>query len=500
MTPHLVDVAERTISRKKVAGQPPARWLRLAVTGLAMLLLSATWARAGGNGRRTAVVEVVERVKAAVVNIRSERTVGQVSEEMFSLAPSQNRINGMGTGIIIDPRGYIVTNQHVVDDVNVISIRLADGTSASARVIARDADSDLALLKIDTSRPLPVVPFGTASDLMVGETVIAIGNAYGYEHTVTVGVVSALKRDVTLNKDISYKSLIQTDASINPGNSGGPLLNINGELIGVNVAIRAGAQGIGFAIPVDNMIRVTADMFAARRKNGTWHGMICRDRLEPIHAAKTKAGVAGDALTSLAPVTDAGTETTGAPTEVLGQRRELLVERVDSSGPAARAGLKNGDVLTRVGNMAVTCSLDLERAMLDRNIGDKVPVSLLRDGAEKRVELVLQDSEKTNPHAADLAWKKLGVKLSPVAAEFVNRANPQLRGGLLVLDLRADSTAAKAGLQRGDILIGLHQWEMLSLDNVSFVLTHPDLASFNPLKFYLIRSGQVHRGWLQSID
>src|SRR5438128_1207596 len=203
------------------------------------------------NPRRTAIVEVVERVRGAVVNIHSERTVlGPASEELFAHTPSQNRINGMGTGVVIDPRGYIVTNQHVVEDVNVIRVRLADGTTHSARVLTRDHDSDLALLKIDVSRPLPTMPLGTSSDLMVGETVIAIGNAYGYEHTVTVGVISALKRDVTLNKEISYKQLIQTDAAINPGNSGWPLLNVNGHLLAVNVAIRAGAQRIGFAIPV----------------------------------------------------------------------------------------------------------------------------------------------------------------------------------------------------------------------------------------------------------
>src|SRR5262249_29825556 len=155
------------------------------------------------------------------------------------------------TGILIDPRGYIVTNQHVVDEVSLIRVRLNDGTTHSARVVAREFEADLALLKVDVGRSLPIMPLGTANDLMVGETVIAIGNAYGYEHTVSVGVVSAIKRDVTLNKEVSYKSLIQTDASINPGNSGGPLLNVNGELVGVNVAIRAGAQGIGFAIPVD---------------------------------------------------------------------------------------------------------------------------------------------------------------------------------------------------------------------------------------------------------
>src|SRR5438132_8109448 len=249
-----------------------------AVLTVAIAFFPARVLAAPPNPRRTAVVEVVERVRAAVVNIHSERTVrGPATEELFAHAPSQNRINGMGTGIIIDPRGYIVTNQHVVEDVSVIRVRLSDGTTHSARVLTRDHDSDLALLKVDLGRPLPTMPLGTSSDLMVGETVIAIGNAYGYEHTVTVGVISALKRDVTLNKEISYKQLIQTDAAINPGNSGGPLLNVNGELIGVNVAIRAGAQGIGFAIPVDSMLRTTADMLSVRRRNGTWHGLVCRD-------------------------------------------------------------------------------------------------------------------------------------------------------------------------------------------------------------------------------
>src|SRR5262249_23250599 len=177
------------------------------------------------QNRRTPVVDLVERVKAAVVNIHSERTVqgAAAAGEALAAAPS-GRVNGMGTGIVIDPRGYIVTNYHVVEDVNVIRVRLSDGTSQSALVLARSHEADLALLKIDVARPLPVMPLGTAQDVMVGETVVAIGNPYGYEHTVSQGVVSAVKRDVTLNKDISYRSLIQTDASINPGNSGGPLL------------------------------------------------------------------------------------------------------------------------------------------------------------------------------------------------------------------------------------------------------------------------------------
>src|SRR5439155_24952381 len=167
-----------------------------------------------------------------------------------------------------------------------LRIKLADGTAAHATVVARSPETDLALLKIDVGRLLPTMPLGTANDLMVGETVVAIGNAYGYEHTVSVGVVSAVKRDVTLNKELSYKQLIQTHASINPGNSGGPLLNINGELVGVNVAIRAGAQGIGVAIPVDATLRVVADMLSVRRRNGTWHGLVCRDCVGEAEADK----------------------------------------------------------------------------------------------------------------------------------------------------------------------------------------------------------------------
>jgi serine protease Do len=297
--------------------------------------------------------------------------------------------------------------------------------------------------------------------------VIAIGNAYGYEHTVSVGVVSAIKRDVTLNKEISYKSLIQTDASINPGNSGGPLLNINGELVGLNVAIRAGAQGIGFAIPVDSMIRVVGDMFRARRRQVSYDGLVCRDRLDD------------------------------SPD---GPMRTVIVDRTEPNSPAAAAGLRNGDVVEDVGNLHVACSFDVERALLDRAPGQHVPLVVRRDGKEQQADLVLQGPERGRPASLDLVWRKLGVRLAPVDAELVSRVNPQLHGGLEVLAVDSEGVAAKAGIRRGDILVGLHQWETLTVDNVAFVLTHPDLASFNPLSFYLVRSGQVRRGWLQQVD
>jgi len=447
----------------------PALILLLAAAASPAQTPAPPLAPPSANPRRTPLVELVERVKGAVVNIHSERTVqgGSGSEELFALAPSQSRVNGMGTGIIIDPRGYIITNQHVVEDVNVIRVRLADGGNYTARVVARDGEQDLALLKIDASKPLSVMPVGTASDLMVGESVVAIGNAYGYEHTVTRGIVSAIKRDVTLNKDVAYKSLIQTDASINPGNSGGPLININGDLIGVNVAIRAGAQGIGFAIPVDTMLRVAADMLSVRKRNGISHGLVLKDRVDA--AAQP-------------------------------QLRTVAVERADAGGAAAQAGIHKGDVLVRVNEQPVTTALEVERALLDRRTGDRVPVVLQRGAEEKRVELVLVSADKAALPPVELVYRKLGVKLAPAGAETITKVNQHLHGGLAVSEVVADGVASKAGIQKGDILVGLHQWETVTLDNVAFVLTHPDLASFNPLRFYIVRAGQVHRGWLQQVD
>jgi serine protease Do len=412
--------------------------------------------------RQTPVVEAVKRVRAAVVNIHSERTVSaqMTREELLALAPSQNRINGMGTGIIIDPRGYIITNQHVVDEVSKINVRLSDGTTAPATILARDSETDLALLKIDGNRQLPVMPLGTASDLMVGETVIAIGNAYGYENTVTLGVVSALGRDVILNKDVSYKSLIQTCASINPGNSGGPLINIYGDLVGVNVAIRAGAQGIGFAIPVDTMIRASAAMLATKPHSGVQHGLAVKDEI-------------------LNPHDDSGVI------------RQAIVERVEAGTPAGKAGVQKGDVVLKVNDTPIATSLDLERALLDLQAGDKVALVVKRDGAEQKLALLLDS----------LPWRKLGVCLQTVSVDMVTRTHPQLHGGMLVSDVRSDSPAAKAGIQRNDILLGLglgsgpdQQWEMLTMDSVLFVLNHPDLATVHALKFYVLRSGAIHRG------
>jgi serine protease Do len=428
------------------------------------------------NMRRTPIVEAVERVRDAVVNIHSERAVRTAAgDELFSNNGSQSRINGMGTGILIDPRGFIITNQHVVEDVALIRVRLADGTSANAHLVARDTECDLALLKIDVDRPLATMPLGTTRDLMVGETVIAVGNAYGYEHTVTVGVVSAVSRDVSLNKEVSYKSLIQTDASINPGNSGGPLLNVHGELIGVNVAIRAGAQGIGFAIPVDTMIRVASRMLASRAPQGS---------------ARSRLGMVVKDEVRLAPPGSSPGETAGL--------RSVVVDHLDSGGVAARAGLERGDILLAAADTPIAASLDLERALFERSAGERLALRYRRNGREQTAQITLEA-------AGDPIWQKLGLRMRPVGSDAVRirpvagpdsfRTNsPQFRGGLVVIEVRPDSPAQRSGVLPGDILVGLDKFEMLSNDNVQYVLNQNEAAGPQPLKFYVLRNNQLQDG------
>ena len=465
---------------------PPGRLSRAWAAGRKLLLSAALVGPAAGLAadppaalpRKDGLVAVVDRVKASVVNIHSERTVNQGGDDPFRPAAlSPQRVNGMGSGIVLDPRGYIVTNHHVVDDVQSLRVRLVDGANCPARVVAVDKEADLAIIKIDPPKPLNVVPLGTAQDLMLAETVIAIGNAYGYEHTVTIGHVSAMKRDVTLNKEVSYKSLIQTDTAINPGNSGGPLFNKLGEVVGVNVAIRAGAQNIAFAIPVDSMIVRAADMMSVRRREGLRHGLVAADKVERT-------------------------------TDDLAARRWVTVSRTEPNSPAEAAGFKAGDVVEMVGEVPVSTTIDLERAFLDRPAGTALPVRVRRspDGSAsgEPVTLSLAAAPGGGPTAGltatEAVWRRAGLRVTPVGPAAVSAIDRQLRGGLLIQEVAVGGPAARAGLVKGDLLIGLHLWESITVDNVLFVMNHKDLESFSPVKAYFVRDGQRRQTLLTNID
>jgi serine protease Do len=370
------------------------------------------------------------------------------------------RVNGMGTGVIIDPRGYVVTNHHVVDGVRQIQVTLADGSRHTAKLIQRDSETDLAIIKFQTSQPQPVIKIGTSSDLMPGEPVIAIGNAYGYDHTVTRGIVSALHRSVQVSDAQHYDDLIQTDAAINPGNSGGPLLNIDGEMIGINVAVRAGAQGIGFAIPADEVVAVASELLAAQAAEKNWDGL----KLKEAGSGGTQAAV---------------------------------VSAVDEKSPAEAAGLKPGDVILQVGNTKAQRPLDFYRAVVDLGAGDQVAVSVRRGGEKLNLALTLAKPVAGTRNVSKYVWDTLGLELKPVPSrEFQEHYRSPYRGGLMVTAVRPESPAAEQGLRRGDVLVGLHIWETVALEHVKYVLNRPDFSSFNPLRFIIIRGKESYYGYL----
>jgi serine protease Do len=264
----------------------------------------------------------------------------------------------IGTGIVIDERGYIITNRHVVQNGLEINIVLFDGSSYTAAVDFDEASHDLAVLKIQASRRFKALRLGPASDLMVGEEVIAIGNPFGYTNSVSKGIISAVGREIEMPGGLTLTNLIQTTASINPGNSGGPLLNINGELIGINVALRQDAQGIAFALNADTVLQVLSRRLSASRRTGYYHGLDVREK-----------------------VSEDGEE-----------RSRVMVHDVAENTPAAAAGLKEGDQIVRLGDYFVVNRFDVERALWDTHVGDKVTVTVVRGGRQLNVEMPLNGS------------------------------------------------------------------------------------------------------------
>ena len=419
------------------------------------------------------MVDSVERVKLSVVSISSEKNAASTSRWPFKPEESQRpRVSGMGTGVIVDARGFILTNHHVVEKVQGIEVHLFDGTSLPARVIQADREMDLAVLKVDSPRPLSPVAIGTSSDLMLGETVITIGNAFGYENTISKGIVSALKRNVTLSDDQVYRNLIQTDACINPGNSGGPLINVDGELVGINVATRSGAQGIGFALPIDDVKRVATEMMSTRRLALKWHGLVSGESWQ-------------------------------------GDQRRVVLGEVQPSSPAEAAGFRPGDQLIRVGDLAITSPLDVERALLDAQPGQPTRVLVRRDGRDQELPIDVRPlgragSPAANPDATNQVWRALGLKTTPVDSAYVALADPRLHGGLYVESVTPDSPGGRASIQKGDILVGIdvgpRHWETVRPDGVLFILQQAEASRTQSLPFYFVRSNRIYPGAMSMAD
>jgi serine protease Do len=437
-----------------------APWPRLAL--LLVVSAGATLANPSlaSDLRHSAIVKAVQEAEPAVVNIHGRKTV-RAETAPVGAADSLKQVNGMGTGVIIDARGYILTNFHVVEGVSNIQVSLADGKPAVARLIANDPKTDLAVIKIDSKEPLPVIRFGTSCDLLKGEPVIAIGNAYGYEHTVTYGIISALHRNVQVSDEQKYNDLIQSSADINPGNSGGPLVNIDGETIGINVAVRVGAQGIGFAIPIDEALEVAARLMNVEKIDQTNHGIVGKTVCEPA-------------------------------------RRMFVVTSIREGTPADKAGLKPGDVVTAVGKHKIERALDIELAILGNKAGDELTIETKRDNQPLSSSLALgQVTRNLKPALADRLWTQLGVRLSVMNPAEFQRLGTRYHGGLTVLDVRVGSPAAQQGVRRGDVLVGMHVWETVSLENMAYILDREDLPRLDPVVFYIVRGSDTLFGHLR---
>jgi serine protease Do len=392
---------------------------------LALLAQFYTVAWASEATRHSPVVEATGRVGPAVVNISTEQVVEQAQpfpgfrdpffDEFFHdfVDPRRQRMTrrSLGSGVILRPDGYVVTNEHVILRGGRIRVTLADEREFDARLVGTDSDSDLAVLRLESDEQLPVAPLGDSDAILTGETVIAIGNPFGLSHTVTTGVVSALGRSLKTEKQ-TYYDFIQTDASINPGNSGGPLLNIDGEVIGINTAIYQKAQGIGFAIPANRAKRIVDDLIRYGEVHTPWVGAVVQDLSDEL---ADHFGVS--------------------------RRRGVLVRAIEEDSPADDAGIKAGDVIVEIDERPVRSSDQYEQLIRDHVAEAEIRLKLRRDGGERSVSVKARTFPSDRADA--VAWKLIGLRVR------------EGRGGLAVSEVRRGSSAAEIGIESGDYLVGI---------------------------------------------
>lgn len=396
--------------------------------------------------RRSVVVRTVERVAPAVVAVYTEKTVAEYSSPFrsqfggdpfldpffapfFGAPPQQQgqpqrthreRVS-TGSGVIVEGSGIVVTNQHVIVGGDSIRVQLADNREFEAKLVGGDSDFDLAVLQLVTEETLPYVPIGNDDSILIGETVIAIGNPYGLDHTVTTGVVSAVGRTLQ-TEDAIYQDIIQTDASINPGNSGGPLLDIRGRLMGINTAIHREAQGIGFAIPIWRVRNVVDQILAHGSVLPTWIGLAVQDLTSELAAhfgVKSGSGV--------------------------------LVRGIEEGSPAARTELRPGDIISRVQGESVTNTAQYDRRVRGLAAGETLRLMVTSNGGP--------------PHQVEVSIASLPVEvIDGFAWEAIGVEAVMNQGAVTVRRVRGGSPAAEIGFATGDVLAAVGGREIDSID------------------------------------
>ena len=410
-------------------------------TSLAVVLLALTAVGAAlpaaAYDRETPVVKAVRKVSPAVVNV-SNQSAAQLHDGPFAGMP-RNDLNWffrdffdrswprrqpttqLGSGVIIDGRrGFILTNAHVVAQAGQITVTLMDERRFEAQLVGSDPDSDLAVLRIPADHPLPSVAMGSCNDLMIGENVIAIGNPFGFSHTVTTGVISAVKRSFRADER-EYHDFLQIDASINPGNSGGPLLNINGELIGINTAIYAKAQGIGFAIPIDRAKRIVDDLIRFGEVIQAWIGL----RVQPLDERL-------------------------AVYLKLEKPEGVLIRVVEAGSPAQKAGIKTGDVLKTIDGQATVDTDTYRYAARGVSANQHLRLEVWRDG--RLIALTLKAGTYPPERAFMLAEELLGIAVEDLTALNRRRFHLEFLSGVVVTEVHPDTYLARVGVEPGDVV------------------------------------------------
>jgi serine protease Do len=438
------------------------------------------------RGAQTATIQAPDWVrlskeaKPAVVNVstklnaetttrpeprgRPERPDERSFEDFFKrfFDESQRRpVRAAGSGFVLNSNGFIVTNNHVVENASDIQVKLSDGRELPAKVIGRDAKTDLALVKVDATG-LPVIPLGDSTALQVGEPVMAIGNPFGLEQTVTTGIVSATGRVIGSGP---YDNFIQTDASINPGNSGGPLINARGEVIGINTAIFSrggGSVGIGFAVP-SSLAKTVITQLAD-------HGKVERGWL----------GVSIQPLTKDLAKNFKRDNTNGA-----------LVSSVIEGSPAEKAGLKAGDVIVEFNGKKVAKATELPSLVADLTVGRDVPMVIVRDGSEMRLNARIARLEDETPAKVADAQEKgqLGLSVQPITPPVARELGLKVKEGVLVRDVVEGGRAAEAGIRPGDVIVEINREPVRTVEDLKVRVDKQ--AKNEPIVLLVNRDGQA---------
>ncbi len=401
--------------------------------------------------RENAVVKTVKRVGPAVVNVSSEYESSQQSNPFnaFGRDPlfdsffkdffdrgynRQEKRTNLGSGVLIDgQRGFILTNAHVITRAGTITVTLKDEREFKAQIVGADPDSDLAVLKIESKDRLPDIQMSRSDDLLIGETVIAIGNPFGFSHTVSTGVISAINRSVRTDSR-TFHDFIQIDAPINPGNSGGPLLNINGDLIGINTAIYANARGIGFAIPINKARRIVADLIAYGEVIQAWIGLLVQDlNQQLVEYYKIPSG------------------------------KGVIVESVTAKSPADHAGLKSGDIIMKINNRPTPSNSAFQDIMRGVSAGETIKIHLKR--RDKVLSVAVNAKVFPVEQALDLAERLLGVLVENLSTDIRRKYRIASDSGVLITELRNGTYLARIGASPGDVIRQIDDFEINTVED-----------------------------------